>query len=171
MTEPIANLAPQLWSPIMEGLCAWPTLQSSTFPLGMDLMYSNDLKDLGNAIFSVEPSLVPNVLNTRNLETTLDEALLTPEEVSREFETQSAEIKLAFGLSGMTQETVLSIAITAPPTLSLDSKIACEGLGSIVPGFSPNTPPATGSLQQVNEPETLTESPVLPGNPFKSSLL
>ena len=112
----------------MEGLCAWPTLQSSTFPQDMDLMYSDDLKDLSNTSFSVESSLVPGVSNMRNLEMTLDEALLTPEEVSREFEAQSAEIKPGPRLSSTTHKTVLSIAITALPTLALDSETASERL-------------------------------------------
>ena len=160
--QPI-NLTPQLSSPIMEGLCARPTLQSSTFSQGMDLMYSDDLKYPGNAIFSVEPTLIPSASDTQNLETTLNEAFLTPEEVSREFETQSIEIKPAPGLSGTIRETVLSIAVTALPPLPLNLETAGEGLSSIVLGPSPNAPPASGSPQQVNEPQILTESPALPG--------
>ena len=159
--QPIANLAPQLWSPIMERLCAWPTLQSSTFSQGMDLMYSDDLECPGNAIFSIEPTLIPSASDTQNLETTLNEVFLTPEEVSREFETQSIEIKPAPGVSSMIRETVLSIAIIALPPLPLNSETAGEGLGSIVLGPSPNTP-ASGSPQQVNELEIITESPALP---------
>ena len=146
----------------MEGLRAWPTLESSTSPQGMNLMYSDDLKDPGNAIFLVEPSLVPSISDIWNLETTLDEALLTPEEVSREFETQSAEIEPTFGLSGMTQETVLFITTTALPTFPLNLETVDKGLSSIVPGSFPSTPPASGFPQQVNEPETLTESSALP---------
>ena len=84
--QPI-NLTPQLSSPIMEGLCARPTLQSSTFSQGMDLMYSDNLKYPGSAIFLVEPTLIPSASDTQNLEITLNEAFLTPEEVSREFKT------------------------------------------------------------------------------------
>ena len=92
---------------------------------------------------------------------TLDEALLTPEELSREFETQSAGIKPAPRLSGTTHKTVLSIAITALPILAIDSETAGEHLSSIVLGPFPNAPPAIGSPQQVNEPDTLTESPAM----------
>ena len=92
----------------------------------------------------------------------LDEALLTPEDVSREFETQSAEIKLASRLSGTTQETILFIIIMALPTLPLNLKTGSEGFSSIVPGPSLNAPPAGSSLQQLNKPGILTKSPVLP---------
>ena len=159
----IINLAPQLWSPIMEeGLCVWSAPQSSTFLQDIDFVPSNDLKYSENAIFLVEPSLTSSASNIRNLETILDEALLTPEDVSREFETQSAEIKPARRLSGTTQETVLSITITALPTLPLDLKIASEGSSSIVLGSSLNTPPAGISPQQLNKPGILTKPPVLP---------
>ena len=159
--QPI-NLTPQLSSPIMEGLCARPTLQSSTFSQGMDLMYSDNLKYPGNAIFLVEPTLIPSALDTQNLKTTLNEAFLTPEEVSREFKTQSIEIKPAPGFSGTIRETVLSIIIIALPPLPLNSEIAGEGLSSIILGPSLNVPPASGSPQQVNEPQILTKSPALP---------
>ena len=125
-------------------------------------MYSDDLKYPGNAIFSVEPTLIPSASDTQNLETTLNEAFLTPEEVSREFETQSIEIKPAPGLSGTIRETVLSIAVTALPPLPLNSETAGEGLSSIILGPSLNAPPASGFPQQVNEPQILTKSPALP---------
>ena len=84
--QPI-SLTSQLWLPIMEGLCARPTLQPSTFSQGMDLMYSDDLKYPGNAIFLVELTLIPSTSDTQNHEMILNEAFLTPEEVFREFET------------------------------------------------------------------------------------
>ena len=76
----------------MEGLYARPTLQFSTFLQGMDLMYSDNLKYPGNAIFLVKLTLIPSASDTQNLETILNKAFLTPEEVFKEFKTQSIEI-------------------------------------------------------------------------------
>ena len=144
----ITNLAPQLWLPIMEkGLRVWSAPQSSTFLPDIDFKPSNNLKDSENAIFLVKLSLTSSASNIRNLKMILDEALLTPEDVSREFKTQSAEIKPASRLSGITQETILFIIITALPTLSLNLKTASEGFSFIILGPSLNAPPAGSSLQ------------------------
>ena len=84
--QPI-NLTPQLSSPIIEGLCARPTLQFSTFSQDMDLMYSDNLKYPRNAIFLVKPTLISSASDIQNLKTALNKAFLTPEKVSREFKT------------------------------------------------------------------------------------
>ena len=55
----------------------------------------------------------------------------------------------------MIRETVLSISITALPPLSLNLETASKGLSSVVLNPSPNTPPASGSPQQMSEPEIL----------------